>query len=279
MKRIIFGLCGLFLLTSCGNEMEKKASLRLESARAAYEAGNYSEAKLQIDTIKILYPKAFTARQQGIYLMQEVELAEQERSIHFLDSIKTESEKELEKIIGKFKFEKDEAYEELGTYWWPTQTIEKNIHQTYLRFTVNERGEMKMTSVYCGSPIHHTSIKVTAPDGTFAQTPTAIDIYETTDLGKTLEYGDYKLGADGGVIGFICLNKDKNLKVEFTGDRKFTTHLRPSDRKAAASVYELHSILATLENIRKEKEEANTKIRFVTKKIAERTAKDSLSNQ
>lgn len=42
-------------------------------AKAAYERGDYEEAKLQIDSIKILYPKAFEARKAGQALMLDVE--------------------------------------------------------------------------------------------------------------------------------------------------------------------------------------------------------------
>ena len=42
-------------------------------AKAAYERGDYEEAKLQIDSIKILYPKAFETRKAGQALMLDVE--------------------------------------------------------------------------------------------------------------------------------------------------------------------------------------------------------------
>ena len=44
-----------------------------KTAKAAYERGDYEEAKLQIDSIKILYPKAFEARKAGQALMLDVE--------------------------------------------------------------------------------------------------------------------------------------------------------------------------------------------------------------
>lgn len=47
---------------------------------------------------------------------------------------------------------------------------------------------MSMTSIYCGpSNIHHISVKVIAPDGSFAETPASKDSYETTDLGEKIE--------------------------------------------------------------------------------------------
>ena len=59
MKKLIIFFCGTLALTACGNGIEKKANEKLTVARAAYERGDYEEAKTQIDSIKILYPKAF----------------------------------------------------------------------------------------------------------------------------------------------------------------------------------------------------------------------------
>ena len=72
MKKLIILACAAMLLAACGNDVEKKADGKLAAARAAFAEGNYNEAKLQIDSIKILYPKAFEARKEGIKLMQQV---------------------------------------------------------------------------------------------------------------------------------------------------------------------------------------------------------------
>ena len=71
MKKI--GLVALFalLLAACDDGGEKKAQLHLQKAETALKQENFNEAKLQIDSIRILYPKAFEARKQGIKLMQQ----------------------------------------------------------------------------------------------------------------------------------------------------------------------------------------------------------------
>lgn len=79
MKKLIIFFCGTLALTACGNGIEKKANEKLTVARAAYERGDYEEAKTQIDSIKILYPKAFEARKAGQELMLDVELKAQQR--------------------------------------------------------------------------------------------------------------------------------------------------------------------------------------------------------
>ncbi len=278
MKKLIILFCGTLALAACGNGLEKKANEKLMVAKAAYERGDYEEAKLQIDSIKILYPKAFEARKAGQALMLDVETKAQQKTLAYLDSAFQAKTKEFNAIKDKFTLEKDAEYQQVGNYLWPTQTIEKNMHRSYLRFQVNEQGIMSMTSIYCGAGnIHHNKVKVIAPDGSFAETPGSKDSYETTDMNEKIEKADYKLGEDGNVIEFLHLNKDKNIRVEYTGDRTYKTTMSPTDRLAAANVYELAQILSAMEQIKKEQEEANLKIGFINKK-KERKAQEEITD-
>ena len=53
MKKIgLSALLGLVLLASCGDGGEKEAQKRLQKAEIALQQENFSEAKLQIDSIK-----------------------------------------------------------------------------------------------------------------------------------------------------------------------------------------------------------------------------------
>ena len=270
MKKVILLACLCCTPLPC-EDVEKKAGEKLQAAREAFELGNYNEAKILIDSIKMLYPKAFETRRAGIGLMQEVELKEQEKSLVYLDSMLQAKQKDFDAIKGKYTFEKDAEYQNIGNYLHPSQVIEKNLHRSFLRFQVDENGVMSMTSIYCGAHnIHHVAVKVTAPDGSFAETPAAKDSYETTDLGEKIEKADFKLGEDGNVMGFLYLNKDKNIKVNYQGERPYSITMTTADRQALASVYELAQLLSSMTEIKKNMEEANLKIEFVKKKMEER---------
>lgn len=276
MKKLIILACTTMLLAACGNDVEKKAAEKLAAARTAFGQGDYNEAKLQIDSIKVLYPKAFEARKEGIKLMQQVELKEQSESLAYLDSMLQSKQQELEEIKGKYTLEKDPEYQRVGNYFWPSQTVEKTLHRSFLRFQVSETGEMTMTSIYYGANnIHHFAVKVIAPDGSFAETPASKDSYETTDLGEKIEKADYKMGQDGNVIGFLYLNHDKNIRVEYIGERKYTTNMTVADRQALAGVYELSQLLTSIEQIKKEMEEAKLKIEFVKKKMEQKSKEEA----
>lgn len=268
-KAGLAALIGAALLTGCSSD-DKKAGELFQRAELSFANGEYNLAKLQIDSIRTLYPKAFDVRKAGVRLMQQVDLQEQQKTLVYLDSVMAVKQAELDLIKGRFVLEKDTAYQEVGNYFYPTQVVEKNIGRSFLRGQVNERGEMSLTSIYCaGGSIHHTAVKVSVGE-LFAETPASSDSYETTDLGKAIEKADYKLGNDGGVIAFLAANRDKkNIRLEFIGDRNYKTVMQPNDVKAIAELSELARILTAMEEIKKEQKEANLKIQFVTRKIEE----------
>ena len=273
MKKIgLSAILALSLLAGCGDGGEKEAQVRLQKAEAALQQDKFSEAKLQIDSIKMLHPKAFEARKQGIKLMQQVDLKEQQKTLVYLDSMMQVKQLQLDSIKGRFVFEKDTAYQDIGNWFYPTQVVEKNVGRSFLRAHVNELGEMSLTSIYCaGGTLNHTSVKVSVGD-TFAETPMAKDSYTTTDLGRTIEKADYKLGEDGGVAGFIVANADKNIQLTFIGDKNYRTAMQKTDRQAFVDLTELARILSGMEEIRKQQKEANLKIQFVTRKVEEAKA-------
>lgn len=268
MKKILC-IGGMALMLMACNNSEEKAQAYLQEAQQLFEQGLYSEAKSQIDSIRVLYPKAFESRKAGIKLMQQIELKEQARTLAYLDSAYQAKVAVFDSIKGNYVLEKDTAYQEIGNYFSPSQTVEKNINRTYLRAQVSEQGVMSLTSIYCGKGnIHHTAIKVSSGD-TFAQTPASTDVYETSDLGWKIEKADFVLGQDSSVIDFIVMHKDHPIRVEFIGDRTYKTTLQTADRKAIASVYELAQVLRAMEQIKKDQKEANLKAEFIRRKMQE----------
>ena len=268
-KTGLSALLALSVLAGCSDGGEKAAQSHLQKAEKALQMEQFSEAKLQIDSIKVLYPKAFEARKQGIKLMQQIDLKEQQKTLVYLDSQMQAKQAKLDSIKGKFVLEKDTAYQEIGNWFYPTQVVERNVGRSFLRAQVSELGEMSLTSIYCaGGKLNHTSVKVSVGD-LFAETPITKDSYTTTDLGITIEKADYKVGEDGGVAGFIVANQDKNVQLTFIGDKTYRTAMEKNDRKAIAELTELARILSGMEEIRKQQKEANLKIQFVTRKIEE----------
>lgn len=273
-KKIVWAgllLLGCVLVTACGDNGETEARQHLQKAELALKAGKFNEAKLQIDSIRTQYPKAFDVRKEGIGLMQQIDLLEQQRSLAFLDSTLAVQQQLVAEAKEGLVLEKDTAYQEIGNYFDPKQTVERTLYRSFLRGQVDEKGNMTLTSIYWGGRnAHHHAVKVVAKDGTFAETPASDDVYKTSDLGYQVEKADYPLGKDGGVIAFIAMNHGvQTMKAHYIGERSYVINVRPEDSEAMVKLYKLSQVLTALEQTKKEREEALRKIAFVERKMKE----------
>lgn len=262
-------------LTAC-NQTEKEAQARLNNARSMYERNEFFAAKSEIDSVRILYPKEYKVLKEGLALMRQVELKEAERTIAFCDSLLPIKIEEAETLKKGFTFEKDSVYEEIGNYIWKQQTIERNVQRCYIRSGVNEKGEIYLASVfYGGAPINHTGIKVSTPDGQFAETASiAYDggvNYRFKDLGKTTEVVTYKGEKGLDAAKFIATNVKERIKAEYTGGKPYTIYIADSDKKAIAATFDLATVLSDLENLIKEKDKSTNRIAYLKNKLESNT--------
>lgn len=264
-------LLGACLVAACGDNGESQAQQHLQKAEQALTEGKYNEAKLQIDSIRTQYPKAFEARKKGIGLMQQIDLAEQQRSLAYLDSTLAVQQQLVAEAKEGLVLEKDTAYQEVGNYFHPGQTVKRTLYRSFLRGQVDEKGNMTLTSIYWGERhAHHHAVKVVAKDGTFAETPASEDVYESENVGWKTEKADYPLGKDGGVIAFIAMNHGvQTMKAHYIGERSYVINVRPEDSEAIVKLYKLSQALTALEQTKKEREEALRKIAFVERKMKE----------
>jgi len=242
----------------------------LDQANALYQAENLEEAIQLIDSIGVRYPKVYEVRHAANRLGYDVTRNQLQRDVVFIDSVLAVKQQELDELLPHFTYERDKEYQQTGRYLWPTQTLEKNISRSYLRFQTEEDGRMSLTSIFvANNPIHHTAVKVTAKDGTFVQTPASPDSYETTNLGLTTEKADYPQDKDGGLAEFIALHVDDNLTMDFIGDRTQRVTLTPADRQACKQVLELANRLSLIKQLKENQEENHRKIEFVERKMQE----------
>ena len=102
MKKLGLIVVALALTLAGCNSDEKKASELFQRAEVSFAAEDYSLAKLQIDSIRTLYPKAFEVRKAAIGLMQQVDLKEQQQTLAYLDSVMAVKQASLDSINGNY---------------------------------------------------------------------------------------------------------------------------------------------------------------------------------
>ena len=284
MKKTFIILTAIICMLSCEESIEQKATHHLDHAKEAFSIGNYNVAKQEIDSIKILYPKAFEARKQGIRLLQQVEEAEQMRIIEYEDSMIAVAQAAFDKIKSNYAFEKDERYQDIGLYTIKSQAPQRNTDRTYIRAQVDELGRMNLISCYRGSSyIHHDWLKLSVGE-VYVDTPESNDRHEFEDLGVYYEWLSFINGKDGGAAAFINANKDQD--ITFTLYRKTgpdssrpvyrNLKLNKDDRYAIASLYDLSQILQALNEHKNLRDEAQRHLLFIRSKMKDDSTQDAV---
>ncbi|MBQ8734639.1 MAG: hypothetical protein IJY75_01435 [Bacteroidaceae bacterium] len=278
ISRLFIAIVSIFVLFACSESIEEQAATVLQSAREAYEIGDFQGAKMLLDSLKVKYPKAFEARREALKLTREVELAEQQRSVEYFDSMLVAKRGELENVlkVGGFTFEKDEKYQEVGNFMIASQAPMKNIGNSYLRGQVDEKGVLTLTSIYRGRPISHNRVKVSA-EGSSAESTNPFNIYTSKHLGVTTERVDFRFGKDEGIIGFIVLNNSKTIKVELSGKSTYSYTMRKDDVKAISSLYNLSMLLRSIDELEASRDEAMRHIEFVKRNKRRSESTDSIA--
>ena len=284
MRKTLILLAIIALAVSCKENVEKQASKHLDNAKEAFSIGNFNLAKQEIDSIRILYPKAFETRKQGIRLMQQVEEAEQLRALEYEDSMIVAATAAFEKIKGDYVFEKDERYQDIGLYTIKSQAPTRNIDRTYIRAQVDEQGKMTLISSYSGSSyLHHDWLKLSVDDK-YVDTPVSNDRHEFKDLDVCYERVSFINGNDGGAAAFISANKDADIRFTLyrqTGpdsSRPVYRNLKMTkdDRYAIAKLYDLSQILLALEEHKNLRAEAERHLMFIRSKMKDDSTENAV---
>ena len=272
MKLPLFFICAVFLLLAC-NQKKMDARAYLESARRFYTETDYDSAQKMLDSLKIFYPKDYRVLKDGLQLSRLVEVKQQNRNLVLYDSLLQIRTTERDSIKPNFIFEKNPDYDDVGKYYQESQKLENTIRRSYIRSEVNELGIMKLASVYYGDlPIHHTGLKVSNPQGEYTQTESipydgGIN-YSFTNMNTTTEVVTYTNGKDNGVILFIYNNRKLPLKAEYTGGKKYSITISPSDKEALVKTYDFSVVLSDIDKLQKEKEKASKRIAYLQGKVA-----------
>ncbi len=269
-RQFIIIITAVLFFTGCSDKKEAEKMLR--EATTMYEHQQFLSAKNKIDSLNLLYPNEVEIRREALTLMRLVERGECTQNIAYCDSMIPVRTKELEDLKKGFVFEKDSAYNELGSYIWRTMTIERNVQRSYIRCGVNEKGEMYMASVYFGSrPINHTGLKFSISNENFAETPSipydgGVN-YRFKDLGNTTEVVTYKGEHCKAIANFAYTAAKERIKAEYTGGRKFALYLSENDKKGIRATYDLALVLSEINAMQKEKNRSEKKILLIEEKL------------
>lgn len=253
------------IFASCNSrEQEKKqADERLEKIRQLITENKLNEAKSQIDSIHALFPRLVSKRKMAVALKDTIILRESHRTLNYCEKVLPELKASYEQLEKNFILQKNEKYEETGKYVYKTQLAEQNTGRNYLKYEVDENGDVYLTSVYSGTKINQNAVRVEAA-GMSIQTDS-----ETKNTGVLNAFSDgeryyeeltFKNEAENGIASFIAKNKLLTLKVTLTGSKQQSYILNAKDKEAISTAYLFAMARKTLKNTEKDMRIAQQRI-------------------
>ena len=255
----------VLLATSC-NSNKKKAKDYLYIAEQALQNNKPEVAKAYIDSVKILFPKAFEEIRAGFDLMQEVRKAENRRNIVYIDSMIDANIEELKEQRPRFDFVRDKNYQEFGYYIPKITPSSKTLEQNTLRSGVSEKGILYLESVLSGMNLNHNKIKASIPDGSYAEslTVTADGLnYKIKTQDKTYEIVRFFGNDENGVAEFIYTFQESPITINYIGRRSYSKTLSNTEKRAIAQAFEFSKGILEIENLKFEKGKSEALLRYL----------------
>lgn len=268
LQRILLGVLLGVTMAGCTDTEKRDADALFQRATLSFETKNYSLAKLQADSIKLLYPKAFDTRAKAQDLLLHVDYAETLAGQMFTDSVLVETYERLAPLEEALYFDKDERYQEVGFYYAPRHRSEKNVGRTYMRPQVDERGGHSVVVFYRGSTLNAHTLRFTAPDATFVEVKATSEPYLMSDVTGRTERTDFVLRPIGGVSPFLSMHSEQTIKVTIIGhEGTASVPFSKADAEAFLQVYELAVALNSVNELEKQQNELRRRMDFVTRRI------------
>ena len=142
---------GMMLFGSCkGESAEEQARKRVEQARTLIAEGNLEGAKMQLDSVHILYRQEVTLRREAKSLQDTIILLEAERTAAYADSMLQVLLPQVDPLLKKFRYDKDARYEDNGQYVSRLLQTSSNTERCFLQAYVGDNRVTRVKSYYYG---------------------------------------------------------------------------------------------------------------------------------
>lgn len=275
MRKIFILASVLLLSVSCSDNGKKAAEALYNEAQTAYDAGQYNDAKILLDSIDHNYRKCIDVRKLAQVLMYKINLEIEKNNNIETAKLLEETSTKINEITQKyFTFEKSE-YDELGRYIYNGTEVEKNVQRSYIHAAVDEYGVTQLISTYSGGKdINHTALRIIASNGESILTETIPyndgSNYKYVIDGTHYESVTYKGEKDNGALAFVASHADdKGLKAVLIGENKeFPVTISAKEREALAISFELGVILSAQLQYSQQNKVAQGKILFFEEKLS-----------
>ena len=255
MRKLIWTMSILIFVSmvfsACNSKQkqEKEADVRLIRISKLIDNNDFAQAKLQIDSIHLLFPRFVAKRKIAVALLDTIVRRESAASLAMDTLTLCTLQDAIDSLKRNFRFEKDAKYDEYGKYVYKTQIAEQNTGRNYLKCSVDEKGNLILQSIYTGSKLNHYAL-IANVDDVFVSTDTLKKdnavLHTFSDGVNYYENLYFETKADSNLVAFMATNYAKPIKITLIGNKKFSYWLASQDKNAIAETFNFHKLFSVL---------------------------------
>ena len=250
MKRLtipafLFLICSLALI-SCGNSRKQDAQRRLDKAQCLIDSMHLQQARLELDSIHLLYPKQVDMRRQAKALNDSITYIEAQRTLAYSDSLLQTLFPKADNLLKSFRHEKNDKYEDHGRYVHPLLITDRNTSRCMLQAEVTDESRLTLKSFYFGNKnINHTSVRLSCEDDENTQQGSNHS-FQAEGWHEILTFNEEQARQ---LLNFISANKNGRIKVTLLGDKNYIYYLQNNEKEALEKTYQLYITLSDIRHL------------------------------
>ena len=265
MKKSFFAIL-LLALVACQPTDEERAKLILTEAKTLVDAGQWRQARIVLDSLHATYPREVAHRRIAKALSDSITYLEAQRTLAYVDTLLPPLFEQVDKLVKRFKYEKNEQYEDYGKYVHRLLATNKNTARNFIQAYVLDNRQTVVKSYYYGSKqVNQQSLTLSAADE------------------KCVFEGSNHQFHDGGYYEIMTLDNDNSLsllnfinthakariRVEGIGDkpsRNWVYYLNDKEKEALSDTYQLGWLMKDINRLEQMQRTATAQIdRFLRK--------------
>lgn len=254
---LIICALGVVLLCACkGNKEEEQARERVKTARTMVAEGNLEGAKMQLDSVHILYRQEVEVRREAKSLQDSIRLLEAERTATYADSMLQILLPQVDPLLKKFRYDKDTRYEDNGQYVSRLLQTTSNTERCFLQAYVGDNRVTRVKSYYYGkSELCQQSVELCAMPAEDCYSWTGNEHHFTLSEGQSASSNDadgfhsiMTLEGDPAIelLTFINMHSSARLRVRLSGETTrgknvspYTYYLGENEKKTLVETLQL----------------------------------------
>ncbi len=258
MKHNLFLLIVLAILTACNTKSDAElAAERVSQARSLVQTNQFNQAKLELDSVHILYPKEVAVRRMAKSLSDSIVYLEAQRTLAYSDSLLNTLLPQVDPLLKKFRYEKNEKYEDEGKYVHYLLKTTSNTSRCYLQCYVSDQRKTILKSYYFGAkPIQHDRLTLTANEMSIEQTGSQHS-FEAEGWHEILTLNEESALQ---ILNFISAHKQDRIKVTLSGKSNYIYYLQANEKEALEQTYLLGILMRDIRRLEESINLANKQI-------------------